>query len=124
NTLINRNRTRETEPKRLLAGKAHWPLANRHYNAVDVLSLNQRSQFRSQVDDFGIDEALSQQGRIVVDKANNSKAGVLPSQSFARDLNCERAGANNENALAKFRMTQHPMNCQAPDNHQQQRRRQ
>ena len=100
------------------------PIANRHYDAVDVLSLNQRGQFRSQADDFGIDQALSHQGGIIVDKANNSKAGVLPPQSFARNLNCERAGANDENALAKFRMTEHPMNCQPPANHQQQRSRQ
>ena len=89
-----------------------------------MLAANQRSQFRGQTNNFWIDQALTDQDRIIVDKANHAKPRIGPAQCLARDLDGERPRADDQNALADFGMAQNPMNTQAPTNHQQESERQ
>src|SRR2546425_5419513 len=88
--LFDRYVTRQTQPQEFLRGEPSASVADRHHDAIDAFTTDQRAQFRGQSYDTGIDEALADERRIVIHKTDDAKTGIRTAESFARDLDGER----------------------------------
>src|SRR5215510_5943223 len=96
-------------------------ISHRDDDAIDVLALYQRAELTCHTDDRRVNQALAKQGGIVINEAYDAITRIGPVEGLARDVDGKIAGTDNQNPFTNFRMPEHPMNRQAPANHQRQR---
>ncbi len=89
-------------------------LAHRNDDAIDVFSFDNFVELLSQADHSRIDQALAQQVGVSTYKTDDTKARIGTIQHLARNFDGEIAGPDYQDALAKVRVAQKPVNRYAP----------
>src|SRR6185436_11928863 len=112
---------RQTQLQQLVCRQLAATFSHCHHDTIDVFSLNDGVELFSHANHAWIDETLAEQVSVCADKADYAIAGIRTVQYLASNFHCQLAGANDQDALAKIRMAQQPVNRDAPPDHQRER---